>query len=135
MFFSRKTQKDIHTFQDVGVGCLFPEDCRNLCCLEAEQSVCLILFLRDFRLHLAMETHCCCFLKAGPFRLKFGNPVIILSPLSSTCKGGNNSKTKLVTAELTEYFLFSHEFSSYQKNCLNTKNLAQHKKSQHRNIY
>lgn len=28
----------IHTLQDVGVGGLFPEDCRNLCCLEAEQS-------------------------------------------------------------------------------------------------
>lgn len=56
--------------------------------------------------------------------------MVILTPLENTCDVGNNLKTKEVTGEFTEYFFFSHELSMY----LNTNNLAQHKKSQPRNI-
>lgn len=37
--FCFKTENDIHTLLDVGAGCLLPGDCRNFCCLEAQQSV------------------------------------------------------------------------------------------------
>lgn len=57
--------------------------------------------------------------------------MVILTPLTNTGKVGNNFKTEEVMGEFTAYFIFSCEFSIY----LNTKNLAQHKKIQPRNIY